>query len=94
MIVTGYNKNSFSNHLFWDVRKEDVDMDKHVEFIVKRVLEYGLLEDWKLIRSYYGLAKIVDVAKKMRSLEPRALAFLSCISHTPEKEFRCYINQQ
>ena len=55
--------NMFSAHLFWDVRKEDVDFDEHAQYIIKRVLEYGLLEDWNLIRQYYGLSKIVDVAK-------------------------------
>ena len=51
--------NMFSAHLFWDVRKEDVDFDEHAQYIIKRVLEYGLLEDWNLIRQYYGLSKIV-----------------------------------
>ena len=46
--------NMFSAHLFWDVRKEDVDFDEHAQYIIKRVLEYGLLEDWNLIRQYYG----------------------------------------
>ena len=55
--------NMFSAHLFWDVRKEDVDFDEHAQYIIKRVLEYGLLEDWNLIRQYYGLSKIVEVAK-------------------------------
>ena len=49
--------NMFSAHLFWDVRKEDVDFDEHAQYIIKRVLEYGLLEDWNLIRQYYGLPK-------------------------------------
>ena len=48
--------NMFSAHLFWDVRKEDVDFDEHAQYIIKRVLEYGLLEDWNLIRQYYGLS--------------------------------------
>ena len=41
--------NMFSAHLFWDVRKEDVDFDEHAQYIIKRVLEYGLLEDWNLM---------------------------------------------
>ena len=68
--------NMFSAHLFWDVRKEDVDFDEHAQYIIKRVLEYGLLEDWNLIRQYYGLSKIVEVAKELRDLEPRALAYI------------------
>ena len=86
--------NMFSAHLFWDVRKEDVDFDEHAQYIIKRVLEYGLLEDWNLIRQYYGLSKIVEVAKELRDLEPRALAYISAVSKTPKEQFRCYIWQQ
>lgn len=85
---------SFSGHLFWDVSKDDIDLDKHQPYIVKRVLEYGLLKDWDLIKSYYGLPQIVEIAKNLRSLEPRALAYLSLVSHTPIKSFRCYTYQQ
>ena len=45
----------FSPHLFWDVRKEDIDLDAHAQYVIQRVLEYGLLGDWNLIKSYYGL---------------------------------------
>ena len=86
--------NMFSAHLFWDVRKEDVDFDEHAQYIIKRVLEYGLLEDWNLIRQYYGLSKIVEVAKELRDLEPRALAYISAVSKTPKAQFRCYIWKQ
>lgn len=44
----------FSPHLFWDVRKEDIDLDAHAQYVIQRVLEYGLLGDWNLIKSYYG----------------------------------------
>ncbi len=86
--------NMFSNHLFWDVRKEDLDLENHMQYVIKRVLEYGLLDDWKLIRTYYGLSKIVEVAKELRDLEPRALAYLSAISKTPKEQFRCYTWKQ
>lgn len=84
----------FSPHLFWDVRREDVDMDKSSQYVIKRILEYGLFSDWNLLRSYYGLDRIVKTAKDFRELEPRALAFLSVLSKTPKQEFRCYTYQQ
>jgi hypothetical protein len=84
----------FSSHLFWDVPKESVNLEKHSEFIIKRVLEYGLIDDWNFIKDYYGLQKIVDIAKKFRELEPRALSYLSVISKTPKEEFKCCNYQQ
>ena len=86
--------NTFSNHLFWDVHKEDIDIDRHSKYIIKRVLEYGVWNDWMVLRIYYGLPRIVEEVKKMRDLEPRALAYIASISNTPKEEFRCYNTKQ
>ena len=67
----------FSTYLFWDVNKDDLDMEKHSQYIIKRVLEYGMLQDWNIVKQYYGLGRIVEIAKGFRELEPRALAYLS-----------------
>lgn len=84
----------FSTYLFWDVKREDLDMDEHSQYIIKRVLEYGMLSDWNMVRQYYSIEKIVELAKTFRDLEPRALAYLSAISQTPKEQFRCYTFQQ
>lgn len=85
---------TMSRHLFWDVNVEDIDLEAHKSYIVQRVLEYGLWEDWMILRNALGLKTIVDVSKELRTLEPRALAYLSIISKTPKEEFRCYTMQQ
>jgi hypothetical protein len=84
----------FSTYLFWDVNKDDLDMEKHSQYIIKRVLEYGMLQDWNIVKQYYGLGRIVEIAKGFRELEPRALAYLSAISQTPKEQFRCYTYQR
>jgi len=85
---------NFSSHLFWDVPKEKVNLEKYPQFIIKRVLEYGLMSDWLFIKDYYGLKKIVEIAKKFRELEPKALSYLSVISKTPREKFQCYNYQR
>ena len=40
----------FSAHLFWDLDLEKFDLDQYKEFIVQRVLEYGMLKDWILLK--------------------------------------------
>lgn len=84
----------FSTYLFWDVNKDDLDMEEHSRYIIKRVIEYGMLNDWNIINKYYGLDRIIETAKTFRDLEPRALAYLSAISQTPKEQFRCYTYQQ
>lgn len=84
----------FSTNLFWDVRLEDVDMTKHMPYIVQRVLEYGMLEDWNLLKQTYSMQQIVEAAKSLRTLEPRALSYIAAISNTPKEDFRCYTTKQ
>ena len=52
----------FSTYLFGDVNKDDFDMEKHSQYIIKRVLEYGMLKDWNIVKLYYGLGRIVEIA--------------------------------
>lgn len=84
----------FSPHLFWDADLSDIDMEKHSPYIVQRVLEYGLLEDWHLLRSYYGLQHIAEISMRLRSLEPRALSFICTLSKTRKEDYKCYILRQ
>lgn len=93
MLTNNYIE-QYSGHLFWDVKKEDIDFDKYPQYVVKRVLEYGFLSDWKLICAYYGLSEIIKIAKELKELEPHALAYIAAISKTPKEEFRCYTYQQ
>ena len=83
-------KQQLTGHLFWDVSREEVDMDVHASFLVQRVLEYGTWDDWRILRDYYGVDHIVALCKSMRTLDPVCLSFISAISDTPKEEFRCY----
>ena len=83
-----------SKSLFWDIDTRQVDMDSCPSQLIQRVLEYGTLADWQLIRSYYGLDKIVEVCRNLRTLDAVALSFVSNISNTPKELFRCYHTKQ
>lgn len=84
----------FSKHLFWDVNRKNLDFEKHKVYIVKQVLEYGLINDWDLIQKYYGIKQIAKISKTFRELDKKALSFVSFLSKTPLEEFRCYNYQQ
>ena len=79
-----------SNVLFWDIDMNEADMDKYPAHFIQRVLEYGNMDDWRLLRDYYGLDKIVEVCKGLRTLDPVCLSFICTISNTKEEEYRCY----
>ena len=83
-----------SSHLFWDIDLAQADMDQAPAQIVQRVLEYGELSDWRLIRDYYGLDKIVEVCKQLRTLDPVCLSYICAISQTRKEDYRCYRTRQ
>ena len=86
--------NHFSSNLFWDINPDNIDIEEHASFVVQRVLEYGMMEDWNYILSHYGISRILSITLKLRSLDPKALAFISAITKTPRENFRCYTTTQ
>jgi hypothetical protein len=85
---------SFTPALFWDVDRESLDLEKSRALIVQRVLERGHDSDWALLKAYYTVSGIVEIAQKLRSLEPTALAFASCIGNAKKEDFRCFTWKQ
>ena len=84
----------FSQHLFWDVDRNKLDWEKNKAQIVKRVLEYGLLHDWNILQQQYGIKKIGEICKELRSLDEKSLGFISLLTGIPKESFRCYILKQ
>lgn len=84
----------FSKHLFWDVDRSRLDAETHQDYIIKQVLEYGLLNDWVIIQKHYGIARIAQTATTFRVLDKKALSFIATLSHRPKEDFRCYTPQQ
>ncbi len=74
----------------WDIDRDQFDPNQYPAHIISRVLEYGTLGDWRLIRSYYGMDKIVEVCKNIRTLNAVSLAFICAMSGTRKEDYRCY----
>ena len=84
----------FSPHLFWDVDLDDFDFELHKVHLIHKVLEYGLLKDWDLLKRYYGLEVIKEVSLNLRTLDAVTLSYLSTIFNIDKTEFRCYKHKQ
>ncbi|AWH85055.1 hypothetical protein HYN59_07905 [Flavobacterium album] len=79
-----------SSHIFWDTDINSLDFESDAKLITHRVLEYGVLSDWQLIKKFYGLPKIKEIAVSLRTLDDVTLAFLCTIFHLQKTDFRCY----
>lgn len=79
-----------SPHIFWDVERNALDIQRSDKFIIKRVLEYGLIEDWGLIKTIYGLPHIKNIVLKLKNLDVVTLSFLCVIFDLNREDFICY----
>lgn len=89
-MIKSLSINDLSAHLFWDINKDALDFVKSKNTIIHRVLEFGVLQDWKIIKEVYGLTEIKNTSLKFRSLDPVTLSFLSHYFQLDKSDFRCY----
>ena len=88
------NINDFSKHLFWDVNRNNLDLEKSKKTIITNVLDYGLIDDWNIIYNYYGIDEIVKAVINIKYLDKKSITFISLLSKIPKEEFLCYTTKQ
>jgi len=85
---------NLSPHIFWDVDVRSVDVEKHGVFVLQRVLQYGILKDWLLLKSIMGVENIKALAVQLPTLDDVSISFLSNLYKIDKSEFKCYKNKQ
>lgn len=93
MANKSYTIKDLSAHLFWDVDTSLLDFDTSKDIIIQKVLEYGLMKDWRVIKQVYGKPTILKTALQLRNLDDVTLAFLSNLFNVNKQEFRCYTHK-
>lgn len=79
----------FSDHLFWDVDRESLEVGKHRGWLTRRVLEKGTLADWELLLEVYGKEEVGDAVKQLPGLEKKALSYACAVLNLNRSELRC-----
>lgn len=87
---TNYSINDLSKHLFWDVDSSMLSFENSKEQIIYKVVEFGLIKDWNIIKEVYSLETIKAVSLEFRNLDVVTLSFLSTLFNINKSEFRCY----
>jgi len=83
-----------SKHLFWDVDASSFDPDDQRRIIISRVMDYGVMSDWKTIYHYYGIETIAETLKSVKDLSLPAASMISLLSGVPIDQFLCYTTRQ
>ncbi len=93
-IINNMNKfiSKLRDTLFWDVNSGKLNPEKDALFIIGRVLDYGNLQEWKVIKNFYGVEKIKNIIPKHIFSDIRSLNFWSIILDIPKEELKCTKN--
>ena len=60
----------FRQALFWDTNPKNIDVEKHAQYIIERVLDFGRDEEVRWLWETYDKALLKKVVKNSRSLRP------------------------
>jgi predicted nucleotidyltransferase len=75
--------------LFWDVDKDAVNLKLHQSYIIRRIMDYGNIDDVKWMLAAYTTEEIVEVLRKSRALSRKSANFWSAYFNIPKEEIEC-----
>jgi hypothetical protein len=81
------DKPQLSKQAFWDVDMDNIDYEKHAQFVIERILTHGNWDDFKVIVKYYGEERIKKEVVKTTSLGPKELNFCCVIYDLKPTDF-------
>ena len=83
-----------SPRMFWDTPIENIDPWAHRGWIIERVMRYGTLSDWRLLRKWYNKETMRKTVVRLRDLDMISIAYLSLVLEVPKENFKCYTERQ
>lgn len=87
-------KPNISKRVFWDINFESLDYEKDRLFIIDKVMNYGLWDDFVAIVKYYGKEVIGKEIVKSPYLKKDVLNFLCFYLGLQPSDFECYTRRQ
>lgn len=91
---TTERKPNISRLPFWDVKYEDLDYEKDKFFIIEKVLNYGLWNDFVELMKFYGKDTIKKEIVKSAYLKKDVLNFVCVYFDLKPNQFKCYNRRQ
>lgn len=79
--------------LLWDFGDKDYDYTKNKKIIIRRVIEYGDIDDWAALFAQYGEREIITEIMQMDNLSDRNLNFVCKLFKLEKSDFKCSAKQ-
>lgn len=85
---------NLSSNIFWDTDPSKLDYEKHLYYIIPRVLDFGTIDDVRQVISFYGDDTIIRVLLEVRYLSPKTISYFSWKYGLDKTRFRSYNHRQ
>ncbi|MEK7665179.1 MAG: hypothetical protein AAB361_03520 [Patescibacteria group bacterium] len=79
----------FRQSLFWDVDLQKLDIKKHAQHIIGRILEFGNENDVKWMFKNYNISLIKKVLSEKKDLSLKSANFWALILKVPKNKILC-----
>lgn len=79
---------NLSKKPFWDTPIKNLEKHKHSTFILERIMRYGTIEDYKILKTTYTHEELKAIARTVKELDAVSLSFLCADLGLEKKEFR------
>jgi hypothetical protein len=76
----------FDRSLFWDVNVDQLVIEKHLNFIIARVLDEGHTEDIRTLLNLYTIDDIKHVITHRKNINPRTAYFWCSYFNIPYEQ--------
>lgn len=85
------NKNDkFSDIIFWDCDKNNIDIQKMKDFITERVIHIGTEKDfYALFNNYGGVNAVREIIKNLKHIDESDIGYISAMFELKEDDLRC-----
>lgn len=80
--------------LFRDMDADTLDEHIHQRYIIRQVMMFGTLDEFRAILSYYGLDAVRESIKKAGYLDPKTFSFVTSIPGIDKNEMVSYTRKQ
>lgn len=74
---------------FWDADPAALDVRRHRDYVIERILEDGDFPEIRWMRETYAAGEIVRVLKEARGISERSANYWSLTYDVPAEEIAC-----
>lgn len=69
-------------HLLWEYDLATFDFERSAQVVIERIIKRGKMEEWDEMLRFYGVEKVLEVARQSRQLDKRDRGFTEIFVHS------------